>query len=534
MVFLPDQQPPPAVMPTPWAARSGPGRDAEDDMPSRRNRAAMLGHDMRAAISDILGGLALADLSALGPESRLQLQRVRSSAEQLARLTDETLALVAGDDAPRAEAPVMTRLAPFLDRIAARWTAHGGERGLGFVLDLDEDLPGEIGTDPAALERILSNLIGNAMKYSPTGTVRLRVHMGAQEALCLRVRDTGPGFSDAAMARLFEYAGRPEGSSQPGSGLGLHIVRDLAQRIRGQLQVANARGGGAEVSLILPRAAWAPGVEAPAALDALPDLGGCEVLLAEDNPTNQLLIRQMLETLGAQVTLVEDGEAASEALGAGRYDLALIDIEMPRLSGIDVIRSLRAAEGEGDWPATPVLAVTAFVLSGNRNQIYAAGADGILAKPIMSLDAFGEAIARVLRKRPWDGEAVHAAPPPPSAGPFDPLHLDRLLALAGPDEGRELLTRMHDDLDTVGRGLVEGQARGDRGLLRARTHVLISLAGAVGNESLQTLAEDLNTAARDRHGAEIGRLCGPAIEQIEALCQALRRERAVRYGEVNP
>ncbi|MCO8146590.1 response regulator [Rhodovulum tesquicola] len=482
----------------------------------------MLGHDIRAAISDILGGLALADLSVLDPTSRLQLQRVQSSAEQLVRLTDETLALVTGDDSPRADPPVQTSLGPFLDRIAARWHAHAGARGLGFCLDRADDLPTAIGTDPAALERILSNMIANAVKYSPVGEVRLRVHLGPQEALCLRVRDTGPGFSEAAMARLFDFAGRPEDSGQPGTGLGLHIVRDLAQRIRGQIQVANAAEGGAEVSLILPRRAWAPGIEAPSAAADLPDLGGCSVLVAEDNPTNRLLVQQMLETLGAEVTLVEDGEEAAEALADRRFDLVLVDIEMPRLSGIDVIRRLRAAEGDG--PASPVLAITAFVLSANRDQIYDAGADGILAKPILSLDAFGEAIARVLTKRtaPLSGTTTGV--------PFDPVHLDRLLALAGPEDGRELLRRMREDFGTVKGGLAEGQARGDLALIRSRTHVLISLAGALGNVALQAEAEALNAAALTQDRATVAGLLPRVMQAVDALRTAIGGELDTRFA----
>ncbi|WP_175566937.1 ATP-binding protein [Rhodovulum sp. ES.010] len=479
---------------------------------------------MRAAIADILGGLALSDLSRLDAASRLQLQRVQSSAEQLARLTDETLAHMTGDTAAGADAPVSTTLGPFLGRIAARWTAHAGQHGVRFTMDRAEDLPARIGTDPAALERILSNLVGNAVKYSPDGEVALRVHMGPQEALCLRVSDTGPGFSDAAMARLFDFEGRPQDSARPGSGLGLHIVRDLAQRIRGQLQVANAPEGGALVSLILPRRAWAPGVETPAALEALPDLSGCRALLAEDNPTNQLLIRQMLETLAATVTVVEDGQEAAEALDGGGFDLALIDIEMPRLSGIDVIRQLRATEAPGT--PMPVLAVTAFVLSANRDQIYAAGADGILAKPILSLDAFGEAVARVLRKRPGPAPDTAAAAPP-----VDPVHLDRLLALAGLEDGRELLSRMRDDFTQVCKGLAEGRARDDATLLRARTHVLISLAGAVGNSALQHQAEALNAAARADDRDAIGRSVAPLIAGVEAVCTALEQEFLGRYGE---
>ncbi|PTW49533.1 histidine kinase/DNA gyrase B/HSP90-like ATPase [Rhodovulum kholense] len=506
---------------------AGRGMLAEPSFAGRgaQKRAAMLGHDMRAAISDILGGLSLADLGPLDADSRLQLKRVQSAAEQLARLTDETVALMSGDEVDRAEVPVHTQLRPFLDRIASRWRAHADEHGLSFALDADGDLPGIVGTDPAALERILANVIGNAMKYSPTGTVRLRVHMGPQESLCLRVRDTGPGFSEAALARLFEFAGRPVESSRPGTGLGLHIVRDLARRVRGQLQVVNLAEGGAEVSVILPRSAWAPGVHAPGDLHDLPDLSRCDVLLAEDNPTNQLLMRQMLETLGARCTLVKDGQAAAELLAARRFDIALIDIEMPRLSGIDVIRRLRTSEGDG--PGTAVLAVTAFVLSANRDQIYAAGADGILAKPILSLDSFGEAILRVLRKRPCGCMLV----PSHDAAPFDALHLDRLLALAGPEDGRELLTRMRDDLETVRAGLTEALAQGDRAKLRSQTHVLISLAGAVGNGALQALAENLNSAARLPDEAEIARLCPSTIASIGDLCTALRAEFDSRYSK---
>ena len=132
-----------------------------------RERAVLLGHDIRNAVTDILGGLALADLEPLDAASRQQLVRVRSASEQLARLTDEVLALVNGD--PEAVEPAgadktTLRLKPFLSDIEARWSAHAREKGLRFALELGPDLPREIGTNRGALERILANLIGNAMK----------------------------------------------------------------------------------------------------------------------------------------------------------------------------------------------------------------------------------------------------------------------------------------------------------------------------------------------------------------------------------
>ncbi|MEX5730015.1 two-component system aerobic respiration control sensor histidine kinase ArcB [Rhodovulum iodosum] len=500
------------------------GAAALHDAETQRKRAQLLGHDMRAAVTDILGGLSLADLGPLDDASRLQLERVRSAAAQLSRLTDETLAFCTGDaPALRGDRPTFP-LVPFLCDIANRWTAHAREKGLSFTFDWSEDLPATIGTDLTALERILSNLLGNAIKHAGAGSICMTADMGPCESLVLGVRDSGPGFSDEALARLFEYQGRPENGAKPGSGLGLHIVRDLAAGIGAQMQVAN-HSGGALVSLSLPRAAWAPGVTAPAAARELPDLTGQRVLVAEDSPTSQLLIGQMLDRLGAEYALAEDGRAALDALDQGGFDLGLIDIEMPQLSGIDVMQALRARGGAS--ADTPILAITAFVLSANRQEIYAAGADGILAKPIMSLESFAEAIARVLEKRTQRPEAD---PAPPQVG-FDQLHLDRLLAISGPAAGRELLERLQDDLGAVEAGLREGILRADLAQLRARTHVLISLAGAVGAEAVQSGAEALNAAAQRRDDRRIASL-GPALaDRVGRLTAALAEEYERRYRE---
>lgn len=491
-------------------------------------RAALLGHDIRNAVSDILGGLTLADLEPLDPESRQQLRRVKSASEQLALLSDEVLALVMGEAHPANGAGDGLQLMPFLEDIEARWSAHAREKGLGFSLELGADLPVTIGTERGALDRILANLIGNAVKHTEAGEVTLSVGMRAQEALNLTVRDPGPGFSDGALARLFEANGRPPENDTPGSGLGLHIVRSLADRINARIEVGNRTIGGAEVALLLPRAAWAPGVSGrPETAETLPDLHGKYVLVAEDNETNQLLIRQMLDTLGAACRLAADGQEALDCLERERFDLALIDIEMPRLSGLDLIRTLRAEERDPDQPL-PVLAITAYVLSANREEIYEAGADGILAKPIMSLESFGEAIGTVLQMQT---RARHAPATATDAPPLDSLHLERLLALAGDANGRELLERLRQDFRTVQSGIQNALSAPDFALLRARTHVLISLSGAVGAEDLQTLAEALNAAA---HGKErmIARTLGPrVIRRIDTLLCRLDGEYDRRFTD---
>lgn len=488
-------------------------------------------------MADIIGGLELADLSPLDAASRQQLIRVKSAGEQLARLSDEVLALITGDQAGTpADATTPLALPPFLADIEARWSAHARAKGARFVLEPGDDLPPRIGCDRAALERILANLIGNAVKHAGQGEVTLAIGMRPREALCFTIRDSGPGFSDAALAHLFEAGGRPADSTAPGSGLGLHIVRDLAERLGGRMQVANRALGGAEVMVIIPRTAWAPGLSDATTPRPLPDLAGYCVLVAEDNRTNQLVLRQMLETLGAKCRVAEDGQAALDALRDGGFDLALVDIEMPRLSGLDVIAALRAGETAQGAAPLPVLAITAFVLSANRDEIYAAGADAILTKPIMSLESFGEAVAAVLAKRsPERGaalaRAVGAAPAQPA---LSALHLDRLLALAGEDQGRELLDRLIDDFRSVQTGIDEGLNAPDHALLRARSHVLISLAGAVGADSLQTMAEAMNTATHARDIALARVLAPKLLRQLDEVLRHLRGELARRFPTEAP
>ncbi|NHX28000.1 response regulator, partial [Escherichia coli] len=185
--------------------------------------------------------------------------------------------------------------------------------------------------------------------------------------------------------------------------------------------------------------------------------------------------------------ITSDGLEAVQALEQGRYHMALVDIEMPQLSGLDVIRALREREDlDQGVTALPVLAITAYVLSANREEIYDAGADGILAKPIMSLESFGHAISAVLAKRNSNG--LQHAPLPAQQAVLNDLHLDRLLALAGDANGPELLERLTQDFETVQTGIQDGLRRPDYALLRARTHVLISLAGAVGADNLQAMA----------------------------------------------
>lgn len=481
----------------------------------------MLSHDVRGAMSDVIGGLRLVDLELLDPETRAQLDRVRSSGEVLARLVEDILSWAnEGHDAPRSPGQKLS-LGRFLHDLDSRWSGRALASDLEFSMSIADDVPTVVSLDRVALERVLGNLISNAMKYTEQGCVRLDVALLPGRDLQFRVLDDGPGFSDSALALLFQLRGRPEDAQKPGTGLGLHIAKELSDTMGGRLLVSNRSKGGALVSLSIPEFVWSPGATT-IEQGNVPSFAGKHILVAEDNETNQILTTQMLEAMGATCDIAADGVAALEALEERRYDLALVDIEMPRLNGIEVIRSIRAREDE--VAEMPLVALTAYVLRSNREAIYQAGTDAIIAKPIMSLESFAETLGQYLgASRPALTQSTGNGSPLADRSRFE-----RLLEIAGTEGAAELLSRLAADLRRVDSNLRAAIPVMDQSALRAETHVLISLAGAVGADRLHTLASTLNAAAHRMDECEIVTLGSEAKARIDELLTVIDREAAER------
>ena len=224
----------------------------------------------------------------------------------------------------------------------------------------------------------------------------------------------------------------------------------------------------------------------------LPDLSHLKILLAEDNPTNQLVATQMLKKMDAKVETAADGVEAMQAFENGDFNLGLIDIEMPRKSGLEVMREMRA---RGDAKAqTTLLALTAYVLPEHRDRIMAAGADGIIAKPLTDIAAFGNAILIVTGAPEAEALDTPAADNADAAIQMDVYN--ELKGIIGEDSMLELLGKVQSDLADVRKGVQEGVANKDTGPIRASTHILISVAGAFGAVNLQHIAEALNATAK--------------------------------------
>ncbi|MEL6768437.1 MAG: response regulator [Pseudomonadota bacterium] len=235
-------------------------------------------------------------------------------------------------------------------------------------------------------------------------------------------------------------------------------------------------------------------------------LAGMHALVAEDNVANQLVVQEMLRFLGATSVVANDGLAALDRLDQESFDVLLIDIEMPRLSGLDLIAQLRT---ESDpLPQTTIIALTAYVLPEHRRAISRAGADGVIPKPLLSIEAFGNAVSGIMERRRSKGVAPDPVEPLPDERreeEFDPGVLNRLIELCGADRVSHIVTTAEADIDAAIGALIEALSLGDPRAAKFQGHSLAGMAGAVGARGLerQARAIDLDPEAALRRRSSI-------------------------------
>lgn len=455
---------------------------------------AMLAHDIRCALQSVTGAAAVLDaLPVTEPDICVQLARIGESARNLGELLE--LLLAPCQERP---SPMQSDLGEILRRIDRTWTAETSGQDLRFRMEAAADLPATIDVDPRSLVRILCNLVCNAVKHSGSSEVVLSARRAVGGEVSITIADRGVGLSEAQIAALREPASAVP-ASPDGHGLGLGIVRGLCAEIGADFNLANRPDGGVEAVMLLPASLCGVAAASPATPAGPPPrrtgLSGRHILLAEDNQTNQIVATQMLRALGAEVTLASDGVEALERFEEAQYDLIIVDIEMPRMTGLDVIRTIRArADARA---AAPIVALTAYAMREHRDRIAAAGANGLISKPLTSIEAFGEALTAHLA--PDAPEAAAPAPAEAEEPVADQAVYDALCRAIGQDMVCELLEKVVADLRQARADLVGALAPLDRRAIRSASHILISVAGAIGAVRLQNCARALNAAA---HGEE--------------------------------
>jgi signal transduction histidine kinase/ActR/RegA family two-component response regulator len=382
---------------------------------------ANMSHEIRTPLNGVIGVAGALGRTALSARQQEMVRLIETSADSLQVLLADVLDL-ARVEAGRLEIrpePFDLREAAF--GVADQFRAKAEEKGLALSVQLDSRLERRLVGDAVRLKQILGNLLSNAVKFTQDGEVRLRITAepardGAQR-LALAVEDTGIGFDAETGRRLFARFAQADGSITRrfgGTGLGLSISNALAELMGGQVTAHSTPGEGSRftLELALPvapgEAAADPRAEAAGrAARAMAEGPPLRILVAEDHEVNRRVLQLIFEGLDVDLAMAVDGREAVDRFAPGAFDLVLMDMQMPRMDGLEAMAAIRAREAAERGARTPIIMLTANALPEHEAAGRAAGADAFLTKPIVAGDLLA-AVQAALAAAPEAVAAVAA------------------------------------------------------------------------------------------------------------------------------
>jgi CheY-like chemotaxis protein/HPt (histidine-containing phosphotransfer) domain-containing protein/two-component sensor histidine kinase len=484
--------------------------------------------------------LGIAELLAdtpLSAEQRRHVEVFRSSGQSLFELINDLLDL-SKIEAGRLEVhnePL--RLTALLEERIALLAPRAREKGLALRLDVASDVPAVVNGDATRLAQTLTNLLGNAIKFTPAGSVTLGVTREDGDTLCFAVADTGIGIAPSKLETIFEPFTQADGSvtrAFGGTGLGLSITRSLVQLMKGTISVTSTPGSGTTFWLRLPMpAAELPvvpvAIAAPAAPVGRATDAPLAVLLAEDNEVNVYLFESMLANAGCKIDIAPNGQSAVEHWRRTPYDVIFMDVQMPGMDGHAATRAIRQLEAETGRPRVPIYALSAHAFAADAQTSLAAGCDAHLTKPV-SKATLMSALAAL---RPSAPRAALQAPRSTSS-PRQAAALDGETALARMGGDREMYGRVlqhasvfiTDWRNSHDRALAAGDAEQAQRL----AHDLKSIAATIGAQPLADAARALEQAFGQppQLSPQLGAACTQVDAAIAPVIVALTTEPPLR------
>jgi PAS domain S-box-containing protein len=365
---------------------------AESASQTKSDFLASMSHEIRTPMNSIMGIADLLAKTSLTSEQNKYVQIFRRAGDNLLNLINDILDLSKVEASQLELEQTNFSLNEHLEIVTEMVAARANEKELTLVCEIAPNVPTDLVGDPTRLRQVLLNLLGNAIKFTQSGEVSLRVELNADPsnptALRFIVSDTGIGISDDKLGQVFERFTQADSSTTRrfgGSGLGLTISKRLVELMGGRIWVESEVGKGSAFAFAVPFEIWTGAnrpMAVPVGTNPEPPLPALRILLADDSPDNCTITIAYLEDTPYQVEIAETGAIACQMFKAGHYDLVLMDRQMPVLDGLTATRTIRAWEQANDKSPTPIIALTASALKGDREMCLAAGCTAFLTKPI--------------------------------------------------------------------------------------------------------------------------------------------------------
>ena len=369
--------------------------EAEAANQAKSSFLANMSHEIRTPLNGVMAMLQVLETTQLDAEQRRFASMALTSSQRLGRLLSDLLDISRIENARLSLSSEEFSPWELIDSVSDLFHLAAGDKGIVLECAVDPAMPHSLFGDESRLRQILLNLVGNAVKFTEQGSVRLEMTpvstKGDVVHVLITVTDTGIGISAEDRARLFQPFVQAENSYTrkfQGAGLGLSIVRSLVTLMDGHIIMDSNPGEGTEVYVNLPLRLGTTSAK-PARAQAKPGAPlNMHILLAEDDPSNAFAVRALLEKRGHAVTVAGNGMEALELLENTSFDLVLMDVQMPVMDGIDAVRAIRTSSSLGPKKDIPVVALTAYAMDSDRETFLTSGMNDCLTKPVNSEDLY--------------------------------------------------------------------------------------------------------------------------------------------------